>query len=94
MKIEVEIDVLEGVLDHDPDARMKLFDLLCSLEREDGEVCGFDEAWIGKCKNTTPCSKHKDARCGNCGKLAVKSCAATIGAFVCGGKTCEDHRCH
>lgn len=94
MKIEVDIETLEGILDNAMWAREELFDLLAALERSDGEICGFDEAWIGYCKNTTPCPKHKDARCQKCGKLAVKSCSQTMGAFVCGGKTCEDHRCH
>lgn len=95
MKIEVELDVLNGVLDDEKWARNKLFTLIeeVTWEPEPGEICGFNEAWVGICKNTTPCPKHKDKKCYKCGKRATKSCSATF-ALVCGTPTCDEHRCH
>jgi hypothetical protein len=53
------------------------------------ELCGFNEAWIGKCKNPKPCEKHKDKVCESCGKPATQSCEST-GQFVCGAPLCDD----
>lgn len=69
------------------------------LKRKFGEVdeqCPFDRAWIGKCKKTPEvgeifCPEHADMKCGQCGAQATRDCAATIGAFVCGGPLCAEH---
>lgn len=62
-----------------------------SWEKAVDEQCQFDIAWVGRCKQTADktgfCDEHKKEKC-RCGKQAVKSCDATIGAFVCGATTC------
>lgn len=55
------------------------------------EVCNFNEAWIGRCKNNRPCFKHMDYVCQTCGAPAEYNCDATIGAFVCGARFCNKH---
>ncbi|MEK9954773.1 MAG: hypothetical protein VW577_05145 [Pelagibacteraceae bacterium] len=52
-------------------------------------ICGFDEAWIGKCKNPKPCEKHADLKCCVCGESATHNCEET-GQFVCGAPLCDD----
>lgn len=65
-----------------------------SQSRETGGLCGFDEAWIGLCKVPAKlCTKHQNKRC-RCGGKAIRSCDATIGAFVCGTYLCGQCRCH
>lgn len=54
--------------------------------------CGFNQAWIGRCKDPiedgeTACKVHAKVKC-SCGKQAIKTCSATIGSFVCGRPTC------
>lgn len=58
-------------------------------EQKDNNLCGFDEAWIGKCKNGIDCEKHKDAKCVSCGAKATKECAETMG-LVCGALLCDE----
>ena len=95
MKIDVDLDVLEGVLDNESWARNKLFDLIeeVTAEREPGEVCGFDAAWIGICKKITPCPEHKDKRCSKCKRIATRDCGHCYSIGVCGIPHCDDHRC-
>lgn len=54
--------------------------------------CGFDEAWIGKCKEQAThgnrCEKHAGQTCASCGKPATRSCDQT-GQFVCGAPLCD-----
>lgn len=52
-------------------------------------ICGFDEAWIGKCKNTCPCEKHGNLKCISCNEIATRSCDET-GQFVCGAPLCDN----
>jgi hypothetical protein len=62
-----------------------------SWEQKLDTQCGFDIAWVGRCKEpadtTGFCEKHKLEKC-RCGRQAVRECEATIGAFVCGHLTC------
>lgn len=62
-----------------------------SWEKKTDTQCGFDEAWIGRCKEAADtsgfCAKHRAMKC-NCGRQAIRNCDATIGAFVCGHLTC------
>lgn len=70
------------------------------LKRKYGEYdeqCPFIKSWVGKCKvepeiGELYCPTHKDAKCGTCGAQATHDCEATIGAFVCGGMLCAEHR--
>jgi hypothetical protein len=56
-------------------------------------MCGFDEAWRGKCKNLAVkngrCKEHADLVCVSCGKPATHSCSET-GQLVCGAPLCDD----
>lgn len=63
-------------------------------EQGSGETtgeCGFDEAWIGKCKQigNPRCAKHTGRVCVSCGADAVRNCEET-GQFVCGADLCGD----
>lgn len=62
-----------------------------SWEKKFDTQCGFDIAWVGRCKEpadtTGFCAKHRLEKC-RCGRQAVRECEATIGAFVCGHLTC------
>lgn len=53
------------------------------------DVCGFDEAWIGKCQNSIPCEKHANKKCVSCQALATRNCEET-GQFVCGFPLCDN----
>ena len=53
------------------------------------EICGFDKAWIGPCKNPVPCAEHSDKKCVSCGATAIGECPET-GQFVCGELLCGD----
>jgi hypothetical protein len=55
------------------------------------KACGFDEAWIGKCKEAGDpfCAKHTGRVCVSCGAIAVRNCEET-GQFVCGENLCGD----
>ena len=76
-------------------------ELSSDLDLEEEEVeeitdCEFSIAWVGKCKNLGTngfCEEHAKEMC-RCGRKAMKSCDATIGAFVCGAPLCEYCRCH
>lgn len=57
-------------------------------------TCGFNEAWIGRCKEPTPidgdrCEKHRGKKCASCGQDATRSCDETMG-LVCGAPLCDD----
>lgn len=54
-------------------------------------ICGFDEAWIGPCKQVgnPRCEKHSNKICASCGAAATKNCPET-GQFVCGENLCND----
>jgi len=53
-------------------------------------MCGFTEAWIGRCRNQKPCTKHNSERCWKCGKPAIRNCSHSI-SLVCGMPECADH---
>lgn len=57
-------------------------------------ICGFDKAWIGKCKTLVhkeggKCEEHKYIKCCSCGAQATRKCDET-GQFVCGAQLCDD----
>jgi hypothetical protein len=52
-------------------------------------LCGFNEAWIGLCKNLRPCNKHATLVCCVCKNRATHECDQT-GQFVCGYPLCDD----
>lgn len=56
-----------------------------------GSECGFDEAWIGKCKQigNPRCPKHEGRACTSCGADATRNCPET-GQFVCGADLCDE----
>lgn len=54
-----------------------------------GEVCGYDIAWIGRCKELRPCAKHQERVCTSCGAPSTRECPET-GQFVCGEYLCDD----
>lgn len=54
-----------------------------------GGLCGFLEAWVGRCRNPNPCSKHAEQACRSCGATATQNCSET-GQFVCGEPLCND----
>lgn len=56
-------------------------------------TCGFDEAWVGPCKNALPCKTHDEQVC-KCGRKATQNCSATLGPLVCGMPLCGRCRCH
>jgi hypothetical protein len=54
--------------------------------------CGWDEAWIGICKNeaiegSEYCAEHNGKKCGVCGEQANRECPETCG-LVCGFPLC------
>ena len=57
------------------------------------EICKFQLAWIGRCKNSAVengmCEKHKNLKCISCGAPATHQCSET-GQFVCGYPLCDD----
>lgn len=52
-------------------------------------ICNFNEAWIGKCENESPCEKHANQTCASCGAQATHDCEQT-GQFVCGSPLCDE----
>jgi hypothetical protein len=65
----------------------------------DEHICGFNQAWIGKCKAPVDsdgerCEKHSLA-CVSCGAPATHTCDQT-GQFVCGAPLCDEctHNTH
>lgn len=52
-------------------------------------ICGFNEAWVGACKNPKPCEKHDSLKCCSCGAPATHSCDETC-QFVCGAPLCDN----
>lgn len=57
--------------------------------RERG-LCGFLEAWVGRCTNPQNCARHSNQKCFACKKQAVKNCSHA-GMLVCGMPECADH---
>jgi hypothetical protein len=57
-------------------------------------TCGFNEAWIGACKEPvaeeTRCAKHAGKTCASCGAPATKNCDETMGPLVCGCDLCAE----
>lgn len=51
------------------------------------KTCGFDIAWIGPCKNLTPCH-HDSIKCVSCGEKATRECPSA-GSLVCGAPLCD-----
>ncbi len=54
------------------------------------EMCGFLEAWIGRCRRDRPCDKHINQRCWKCGEQAVRNCNHAV-SLVCGMPECAQH---
>ncbi len=54
------------------------------------EQCGYEQQWVGPCKNEKPCPDHKDKKCWECGKPATKECGF-CGFLVCGMPECDEH---
>lgn len=52
--------------------------------------CGFLEAWVGRCRNAQPCSRHSNEKCWKCGELATRNCGMA-GSLVCGVPECAKH---
>lgn len=50
--------------------------------------CLFSVAWLGQCKNETPCSLHSTLKCVSCSNIATHECTET-GMFICGALLCE-----
>lgn len=55
--------------------------------------CTFVECWVGPCKNTdrTKCKHYRYYDRCSCGRPAQSNCEVTMGAFVCGGLSCQTH---
>ena len=66
---------------------------MCEKETKIDTMCGFDEAWRGKCKklavNNGMCEEHANLVCVSCGKPATHSCSET-GQLCCGEPLCDD----
>lgn len=60
-----------------------------ALFQEKG-MCGFLEAWVGRCRNLKPCIKHQDQKCWKCEEPAVQNCSIAS-SFVCGMPECAEH---
>lgn len=56
-------------------------------------LCGFLEAYQGRCRNKKPCQKHQDLTCWKCGEKATRNCP-TASSFVCGQPCCNEHFPH
>lgn len=52
-----------------------------------GAKCDYNEPWVGKCTNLSPCEKHEGTECVYCGRPAVGGCP-NAGSFVCGIPLC------
>lgn len=54
-------------------------------------LCGFLEAWIGRCRNSSPCAKHTE-KCWHpdCDNRAIANCSIA-GSLVCGVPYCANH---
>ena len=61
--------------------------------KQNNMECGFNMAWIGKCKEPAVengrCAKHSKEICVNCGAPATHDCPET-GQFCCGASLCDD----
>ncbi len=53
-------------------------------------MCGFKEAYIGRCREMKPCKKHGELKCFQCGEPATRNCTHT-GMLVCGVPCCDKH---
>lgn len=53
-------------------------------------LCGFLQAWVGRCRQPQPCAKHAAETCWKCGRRAVRNCSHT-GSLVCGVPECAEH---
>lgn len=53
-------------------------------------MCGFLEAWIGRCREPEPCPKHSGQKCWKCGERATSNCPETF-SLVCGVPQCAKH---
>lgn len=53
-------------------------------------MCGFLEAWIGRCRNEKSCDKHISQRCFYCKGQAVRNCSHAV-SLVCGMPECDEH---
>lgn len=53
-------------------------------------LCGFEEAWVGRCKNSKPCVKHVNQKCWKCGQPATRNCNYAC-SLVCGMPECAEH---
>ena len=66
-----------------------------TLPTVEGPTCGFNEAWVGACKNPIPCTKHSKQVCSTwgCTSPATHSCDDTS-FLVCGAPHCDKHSCN
>jgi hypothetical protein len=56
--------------------------------------CGFNEAYIGFCRNDAPCRLHKDEKCMNCKDRAIKECSLPVnGMVLCDYLLCSNEEC-
>ena len=53
------------------------------------EVCGFDIAWVGICKDEKPCIKHSHLKCSSCGSPATRTCTS-VGLIDCTDNLCNN----
>lgn len=99
-ELQIPLSLAEAILQGNPDGLERLQRLVDRLKNVDpGPLvweypdveCGFNEAWIGRCKNKVPCEKHSGLKCCRCGKPATRSCEDTF-ALVCGAPLCATCR--
>lgn len=53
-------------------------------------MCGYLEAYRGRCRQQKDGCKHRERRCWKCGRPATSECSSA-GSFVCGMPQCDDH---
>lgn len=53
-------------------------------------LCGFVQAWVGRCRQSAPCPKHSTQKCWSCGEPATRDCGVA-GSLVCGIPSCDEH---
>ena len=58
-------------------------------------ICGFNEAWVGICGTSVPCSKHMSILCATSGCIATATHSCEHTSFgVCGVPHCASHGCN
>ena len=73
----------------------KVLEYLSPVVKKLPRICGFDEAWVGICATSVPCSKHMSILCATsgCTATAPHSCEHTSFG-VCGAPHCASHGCN